>query len=317
MSAHARTDVWAEVEHNGPQRIAASVYWPNAAALAASPPVVVCLPGGGYGRHYFDLPDAGYSQAAYHAAHGMIVVTLDHLSVGDSSVPPPEHAGLHDVAAANHAALSQWLEMLRAGALGDRGPVSTGPVIGVGQSMGGHIAVIMQARHRSFDGVAALGSSMVHTKLPSKTPWREARVLPGQDPREAMRSVDWRVAFHWDDVPPHFVDADMSAKAPGERPVPPWISATAPNAGNLLFPGALAAEAAVVDVPVLIGMGELDVTRDPVRELAAFVSARDVGIFQVPRMAHMHNFAGTREQMWVRVEAFVRQVAALRAIGAG
>ena len=317
MAVHVRTDVSAEVEHHGPQRIAATIHWPDAAALAARPPVLVCMPGAGYSRRYFDIPDPGYSQAAYHAAHGFIVIALDHLGVGDSSTPPAEHARLPDVAAANHAAVTCWLEKLRAGALGDYGPIAIGPVIGLGQSMGGHVAVIMQARHSSFDGVAALGSSMAHTWLPSKTPWREARIPTTGDPRPAMQAIDWRAAFHWDDVPARFVEPDTVGKAAGQAPPAPWISLTTPNAGDLLYPGAIAADAARIDVPVLIGMGELDVTRDPVREFAAFMSARDVGIFTVPNMAHMHNFAGTRERMWVRVEAFVHQVAALRAIGAG
>jgi len=59
-------------------------------------------------------------------------------------------------------------------------------------------------------------------------------------------------------------------------------------------------------------MGERDVCQDPLRELGAFQSARDLAQFVVPKMAHMHNFAGTRAIMWKRIEAFVVQVAALK-----
>jgi hypothetical protein len=62
-------------------------------------------------------------------------------------------------------------------------------------------------------------------------------------------------------------------------------------------------------VPVLIAMGERDVCQDPLRELAAFQSARDLSLLVVPAMAHMHNFAGTRRQLWDRTHAFVTQVA--------
>jgi len=48
-------------------------------------------------------------------------------------------------------------------------------------------------------------------------------------------------------------------------------------------------------------------------ELAAFQSARDLAQFVAPKMAHMHNFAGTRELLWKRIDAFVAQVAALKA----
>ena len=50
--------------------------------------------------------------------------------------------------------------------------------------------------------------------------------------------------------------------------------------------------------------------RSPLRELAAFQSARDLALLVVPRMAHMHNFAGTRRQLWHRAQTFVTQVAA-------
>ena len=33
-------------------------------------------------------------------------------------------------------------------------------------------------------------------------------------------------------------------------------------------------------------------------------SSRDVSVFVVERMAHMHNFAQTREMLWQRLERF-------------
>ena len=44
------------------------------------------------------------------------------------------------------------------------------------------------------------------------------------------------------------------------------------------------------------------------RELAAYVSARDIALLVCPRMGHMHNFAGTRAMLWNRLDAFVAQV---------
>jgi pimeloyl-ACP methyl ester carboxylesterase len=313
-----KTVVSSDVVQNGAQKIVATLHWPDESALKNCPPVMVCLPGGGYNRHYFDLPEPGYSQADHHAANGLIVIAMDHLAVGDSSIPLPEHAGLDEVASANHSALTGLLAKLRSGELGSAGPISLGPVIGVGQSMGGHIAVIMQAHHRSFDAIAVLGSSMVRTFLPSKIPWHEVHIRADADlataGMDATIATDWELAFFWDDVPKHMVSADMSARPPVMKPSAPWSSATVPNASTLLLPAAIAREAAAVDVPVLIGMGERDVCRDPALELAAFQSARDIAIFRVPRMAHMHNFAGTRRQMWLRLEAFATQVASLQAL---
>jgi hypothetical protein len=62
---------------------------------------------------------------------------------------------------------------------------------------------------------------------------------------------------------------------------------------------------------VLIAMGERDVCCAPMRELAAFSSARDLALLVVPHMAHMHNFAGTRTHLWARLDAFIGQVAGM------
>jgi pimeloyl-ACP methyl ester carboxylesterase len=188
-------------------------------------------------------------------------------------------------------------------------------MVGAGQSMGGFIAVAMQAHHRPFDGIAVLGASLVCTRLPSRT-GDELRFAGDADPRASARqlfvSADWRYAFHWDDVPEHLVAADMARMPPTFGEGAPWNSATAPDTTGLVLPGVAAREAAGIDVPVLLAMGERDVCQDPLRELAAFQSARDLAQFVVPRMAHMHNFAGTRAMMWKRIDAFVAQVAALK-----
>src|SRR2546427_469009 len=38
--------------------------------------------------------------------------------------------------------------------------------IGIGQSMGGCLTVVMQGRHATFDAIAPLGYSAIHTVLP-------------------------------------------------------------------------------------------------------------------------------------------------------
>lgn len=46
-------------------------------------------------------------------------------------------------------------------------------------------------------------------------------------------------------------------------------------------------------------------------EAAAYPASRDVSIFIVPTMAHMHNFASTRERLWQRLHDWSRMVAAV------
>ena len=300
-------------------RVAATVYLPAREALAGRPPVMVLLPGGGYGRRYFDLPAPGYSQAAYHARRGMVVITVDHLGAGDSTVPPAEFTDLPGVAAAGHAAVTAVLARLRSGTLapGVR-PADLAGVVGAGQSLGGHALAVMQANHRTFDGVAMLGSSMVGTALPVRADASTQAVPEGTTPERAAElaraSTDWTWAFHWQDTPlpeelAALIEADTAGGLPARRTAPPWGSLTYPGFGAVsMLPGVVAAEVAAIDVPVLLATGERDVCRSPGEEVAAFKAATDISWFTVPQMAHMHNFATTRARLWGRLGDFAERV---------
>jgi pimeloyl-ACP methyl ester carboxylesterase len=310
--------------------IAATVYLPAAGdMLAPSARVLVVMPGGGYNRRYFDLPVPGYSQAAHHVRAGTVVVAIDHLGAGDSSIPPLEVTTLPVVAAANHAAVSTVVDRLRAGTLAAGvPPVDAACVVGAGQSLGGHALVGMQAYHRTFDGVAMLGSSLVGTALPARPGAAELVIPDGTTPEQAAQIVlantDWNWAFHWEDGsavdlswPPHdlasLVAADVAAGLPVRRgtaaSAPPWGSLTWPGFGpSAMLPGAVADEAASIDVPVLLASGERDVCHPPAEEVAALKSATDISVLVLPEMAHMHNFAVTRTLLWERLDEFVTHV---------
>ncbi|HEX4161263.1 MAG TPA: hypothetical protein VHZ05_02125, partial [Acidimicrobiales bacterium] len=77
------------------------------------------------------------------------------------------------------------------------------------------------------------------------------------------------------------------------------------------------AEAAAITAPVLVAMGERDVLVDPRGEVRAYASSPSVDLYVCPRMAHMHNFAGTREEFWARIETWGEWVRALRGARAG
>jgi hypothetical protein len=167
--------------------------------------------------------------------------------------------------------------------------------------------------------IAILGSSMVCTRLPSPIDGKVLRFAGDADPIESsmklLMEADWRYGFHWEDVPEHLVSVDVASKPPTFGAVAPWGSATVPNIGALVLPGVIAREAAAIDVPVLIAMGERDVWQDSLREIAAFQSANDLSLSIIPRMADIHNFAGKRRRMWRRIDAFVYQAAAHREEG--
>jgi hypothetical protein len=297
-------------------RIAATVHVPADDVLAGRPPALVAMPGAGYNRRYFDLPAPGYSEAEHHVRQGTIVVAVDHLGTGDSTIPPLDVTTLPTVAAASHAAVTEILDRLRAGTLGAGiPPADVAGVVGAGQSMGGFVLAVMQANHRTFDGVAMLGSSMSATTLPVRPDAPPVVVPDGTPADEAamlmLAGIDWRWAFHWDDEPHPLVEQDVSGGLPVRHTPPAWGSLTTPGCVNtLVVPGVVAGEVAAIDVPVLLAMGQRDVCGPTSAEFAAFTAATDIAVFVGPRMAHMHNFAGTRELLWDRLDAFVTQIAA-------
>ena len=301
---------------------------------------VVCFakPGAGYSRRYFtdDLPGPGRgAQADWHARRGWIVVSVDHLGVGDSSQHDPMRLSYGPVVAASEAAETEVRQKLAAGTLVEGlGPVENPLTIGIGQSMGGCLTVIQQGRYHSYDGIAVLGYSAVHTHPPTAPgtpplalPWVPARRgtrRRGGDQRvrrwprstrrshRAHRHMAW--GFHYDDVDPEVVERDMEDFPARRGDLPPWGSATIPATVALwcVTPGGAAAEAAAVRCPVLVALGERDVLVDPRGELRAYLSSPSVDFFVCPRMAHMHNFAGTRELFWRRIETWAEWVRAVR-----
>jgi hypothetical protein len=80
----------------------------------------------------------------------------------------------------------------------------------------------------------------------------------------------------------------------------------------LTSPGVVAAEAAVIAVPVFVAAGERDVVPSPREEPRAYRRSPDITVCVYPRMAHMHNMASTREDLWRRLHHWGDAVAAAR-----
>jgi hypothetical protein len=71
----------------------------------------------------------------------------------------------------------------------------------------------------------------------------------------------------------------------------------------------LSAAAALIDVPVLLAFGDRDFSPDPRSETAMFARSSDISLLVVPQMAHIHNFAGSRQRLWDRLSCWMRAVA--------
>jgi alpha-beta hydrolase superfamily lysophospholipase len=333
-------DVTAEAELGEAAYVALTVHLPDPATMPEQPIVCFAKPGGGYSRGYFtvDLPGpARGAQASWHAARGWIFVSVDHLGVGNSSQHAGERLDYTTVAAGNMAAEREVLRRLAAATVAQDFPAVAKPVlIGIGQSMGGCMTIVQQGRYHCYDGVGVLGYSPVHTHPPTRpgeppivAPWLArnsplnqtivvlnqrtldaADAAPGGAPTGA--AMGW--GFHYDDIDPGVITDDLSrfdrpvtnVEKMVTRDIPPWASLTFPTAvaTSTLTPGTVAPEAAAICSPVLIAMGERDVVADPKGEPRAYLSANSVDLFICPRMGHMHNFAGTRELFWRRIETW-------------
>lgn len=319
-----RLDVTDAVPGGEPLHVTVSVHLPEPDQIR--PVVLFAYPGGGYGRRYYDIRFEGldgYSEAEHHVANGTVVVACDHLCVGDSSMSDPLTVTYEQVALANHLAAAQVIEGLRSGTLVDGYPALDGLVaVAVGQSLGGCVLTVQQGRHRTFDGVGFLGWSGIHTNFPARGGGRIDKPFPprGSDPFAAepvfFEADQYTYCFHFDDEPTELVAADMAAYGRADIDLSmrgsaacPWGSATMPAcAMTMMSPGTVAVEAAMIDVPVLVGVGERDVVTDPRAEPMAYPASKDITIVEVPRMSHMHNFASTRIVLWRRIDDFADAV---------
>jgi pimeloyl-ACP methyl ester carboxylesterase len=313
--------------------IAASIYLPSAPVPestgsdppASDPAVIFAFPGGGYNRHYYDLGlpgHRGYSQAAHHAGQGFVVVTIDHIGTGDSSVPD-EALDYSDIARLNAATVAEISQLLSSGRLpADVPGVRIGARIGLGQSYGGLLLTVLEGEHPTFDGVALLGWSAIESRPRTDlgmAPMDALLLPPGSGLAHPLRA-----AMHFDDEPEDIVEQDMRGWPQREGvPVPAWATRHMPggprqrSARSPVDPGVVSEQAARIACPVFTACGERDVSADLRREPAAYATSPDITLFFLPRASHMHNFASTRQLLWRRIDSWARGVAEQRRAGAG
>lgn len=318
-----RLDTGLSLPGGAPLHVAAEVRAPRQASLGASPVVLACLPGGGMNRRFFDLVpngeaagDISFSFARQMAGRGFITVLIDHLGVGESDRPEDGYALTPELLVqANQNALQQVLAGLRAGGLlADLPPLPELTVIGVGHSMGAMLTLLQQARFRPFAALALLGFStrgMPEYLIP------EARKLA--DNTGAVRAELARLAkatfqLPYPEVRPSPQSNSLFAGAAAEPrgveaikaardkmlPVPAFLS---------MLPGNVAPEAAQIDVPLLLALGERDIAGPPHQAPAAFTGSRDVCLHIIPEAGHSHFLFPARTGLFNRLGGWARAVA--------
>lgn len=286
--------------------------------------ILTCLPGGGASRRFFDLEpprqdgprDASFSFARQMAARGFIVALIDHLGIGDSTRPKDGFALSGDVLArATHHVLAAIEAHVQAhyGAAPARRCT-----VGVGHSMGGLVTVLMQAQHRSYEAIALLGFST--RGLPDYVPpplhslARDPQALRAQLPVLAKRmfkepypylerTSESRGMFAGDRADARGIAALNLLRQEPILPLPSWHS---------MLPGNVAPEAASIDVPVFIGMGDHDFVGPPEDVPSAFPRSSGVQLQVMPDTGHSLFLFAARPALFAALDVWARSVARSR-----
>ena len=297
--------------------VAASVWLP--AGPLAVPAALLCLAGGNMNRRYFDLDAAGddsFSFAAQMTARGFVVIALDHLGLGESTRPVDGYALLPDlIAGANAHATATLLKRLRDGTLHAAVPALPRlRSIGVGHSMGAMLTVLQQARAFQHAGVALLGFS---TKgLPQYVP-ADVRELSTDPVAVRARLVEFAQRMFV--VPyPRIRSSGNGAEVYGSAKADPRGIAALKAATDCLLPvpaflsmilGNVASEAAQIEVPVFLGLGDRDMAGPPHEIPAAFPASRDVSLLVLPDTGHSHFLFASRTALFDRLAWWARGLA--------
>jgi alpha-beta hydrolase superfamily lysophospholipase len=300
-----RIEVGELLPGEGTLSIAADIFMP--ARLRENPAVLFCLPGGGMNRAYFNLQGEGeFSFAAHLTAHGFIVVTLDHLGVGESSAPADGHALTPDILTeANGIAMEAIRRELLAGALTGRALTQL-PSIGVGHSMGAMLTALQQAGRPSHVALALFGFS-------------NAGLLAALSPEEkrycgdpaGLRENLVRLARLRDPNP--YPQVRRSAQGTelfaGATADPRGVEALKPARSSLLLtagvfsmvPGSCNPECARITVPVFLGLGDRDMAGPPHLIPANYPGSPDVTLQVLPSTGHAHFLFPGRRPLFERV----------------
>ena len=281
-----------------PAYIAATRFQPDPSQPTRG--VVVLVPGGGFTRRYFDLEIEGYqnySAAMQLARHGWIVVAIDNLGTGESTIPADgEQVTLDRCAAALAEVILQLRSQLKSGELPATKAASALPVVGVGHSLGACIITLAQGNYACCDAVGVLGYScryIVGAVDPETGERLRKREFCGSGYNRTTPSSQ-RERFYSEQVPKAIIEAEEAARVP------------MPNGlAEALVPGRSAAAAARIEVPVLLAFGERDVSPNPYDETRYFHRSKDVTLLILNGAGHAHNSAPERVVFWDRISNWI------------
>lgn len=312
-------DVAVGLPGDGPVRMAASLWLPPKPAAARR--IWCCLPGGNMNRGYYDLQppddaaDSSYSFARQMNARGDLVAAFDYLGIGDSTQPQDGYLLTPDrLTAANAQAVGALLQRLRAGQIDGVPALPALRAIGLGHSMGAMMTVLLQAQARPYDALALLGFST--RGLPEYLS-AEIRELAQDVPTVRARLVELSKTMF--PVPyPVIKSSGNGAEIYGSaKAEPAGIAALKRATEHVLavpaflsmLPGNVAPEAAQIDVPLFLGLGERDMAGPTHQIPAAFPASHDLTLQILPETGHSHFLFPSRVALFDRLASWADAVA--------
>lgn len=303
----------------GAAHLAVDVFIPTGGVLREPAIAFFCVPGGGLNRRYFDLPvegDVSFSFAAQMASRGMITVAIDPLGVGGSSQPESGFDIVPDVATAALEPVHRRISAeLRAGSFAPSllPPLPKLLCIGVGHSLGGMMTVMQQAQFHSYDALVLFGFGTVG--MPEVLS-EEARAL-ANDP-QAIRANVVRLAqaFHvepYPEVKPNGRGREIFGGGADPRAMTALRAVRDRLPATLsmfvIIPGSSAPEAAQIDVPLLLVVGDRDMCGPPHALPASFPASSDVTLLCLPDTGHSHFVFSSASALFPRLALWANTVA--------
>jgi len=264
--------------------------------------LLVCLPGGGMNRNYFDLPtpegEPGASFADAMTAKGFAVAMLDPLGIGESSVPVDPYDLTPEVQARALAeAVDALLQLLRKGAVAGLPALPDICSVGVGHSYGAALSIGIQTYRRPYLGLALFGfgvAPMPRFERNSEQAVPDA-ALPVEEGR-ARLSQSVRAIF-----PKPYLDIEPTGGERAKILLRANDRLLATTAYSTMLPFLFQAGAAAIDVPVLLAFGDRDLHGVPHDNVSHYPKSNDVSLLVLPETRHNHFTYTSRAKLFDRL----------------
>jgi len=296
-------------------KLAVEIFWPEGKAKKQ---VFYCIPGGAMNRHYWDIGDVeepSFSFARQLAARGFVCVIVDSPGLGDADKPRDSHDITPNGLADTHTEVCEKVMAdIRAGTITHRLPAIPDAIsIGTGHSMGGLLVILMQHRQRQHAALGVLGFGTLGLPM-----YISPDAMSLIDDRETLRARLPEFARKmfpdaWPVIPTNADTANLYAKGEadpvGIEAIKPARDFLIPQSGYMgMLPGNVVPEAAAIDIPVYLAIGERDLIPRPEVIPAAFENSPAVEFQLLEATGHSHFLFPARDKLFEGIAAWADKI---------